>query len=141
MKYPIPEVAPNISATASNVNENLRAIVQPAKIEGEAAGRIILNSLSALVISRVEAFSRYLLSIVITADIVVPKIIQKQPKNMINIDAALKEGKIFIAYGVSRVTGIALKALINGVKFFRARFLVPKNAPRISLQQVPIKKK
>lgn len=129
MKYPIPDVAPNISATASSVNENLRAIVQPAKIEGDAAGRIILNSLSAFTISRVEAFSRYLLSIVITADIVVPKMIQKQPKNMMNIEATLNEGRIFIAYGVSRVTGIALKALINGVRVFRTRFLEPKKAP------------
>ena len=89
MKYPNPEVAPNISAEVSRINENFKAIAVPLKIVGDAAGSITLTILSKPDISRVLATFKYL-SMVVTPLIVVPSIIQKLPIKIINLEAESK---------------------------------------------------
>ena len=108
----MPEVAPNISATASIIKDKVKAMEQPTKILGEAAGKMILKSISILGNFKVDAVSKYRLSILMTAPMVVPRITQKAANQIKKMEAIWNVGNKLMAYGVSSGTGIALKALI-----------------------------
>ena len=105
-------------------------MVNPVKIEDNAAGKMIFRNKVNVLTPNVRAESTYLRSIPATPFKVATNIGQNAPMKMIKIDDALKDGNNAIAYGINMIGGIGANTLEAGFIILPKRRYQALNVPR-----------